>query len=61
MVETYAIEIIFKSHEPFLSYLLIGQAYPAFLAESAKKTVELVSVWLYVCILYVLQFYQTSK
>ena len=26
MVKIYAIEIIFKSHEPFPNYLLIGQA-----------------------------------
>ena len=26
MVKIYAIEIIFKSHEPFQSYLLTGQA-----------------------------------
>ena len=31
MVKIYAIEIIFKSHEPFQSYLLTGQA------NSAKK------------------------
>ena len=31
MVKTYAIEIIFKSHKPFQSYLLTGQA------DSAKK------------------------
>ena len=29
MVNIYAIEIIFKSHEPFQSYLLTGQAYSA--------------------------------
>ena len=31
MVKTYAIEIIFKSHEPFQSYQLTG------LANSARK------------------------
>ena len=31
MVKIYAIEIIFRSHEPFQSYLLTGQA------DSAKK------------------------
>ena len=31
IVKIYAIEIIFKSHEPFQSYLLTGQA------NSAKK------------------------
>ena len=31
MVKIYAIEIIFRSHEPFQSYLLTGQA------NSAKK------------------------
>jgi hypothetical protein len=35
MVKSGAIEIIFKSHEPFQIYLLTGQALPAFLAESA--------------------------
>ena len=31
MVKIYAIEIIFRSHEPFQSYVLTGQA------DSAKK------------------------
>ena len=31
IMKIYAIEIIFKSHEPFQSYLLTGQA------DSAKK------------------------
>ena len=35
MVKSGAIEIIFKSHKLFQSYLLTGQAQPAFLAESA--------------------------
>ena len=36
MVKSGAIELIFKSHEPFQSYLLIGQA------NSAKKALEMV-------------------
>jgi hypothetical protein len=41
MMKIYAIEIIFKSHEPFQSYLLTGQA------DSAKKAgYKLVSFWL---------------
>ena len=35
MVKIYAIEIIFKSLEPFQSYQLTGLAYPASLAELA--------------------------
>jgi hypothetical protein len=34
MMKIYAIEIIFKSHEPFQSYLLTGQA------DSAKKALK---------------------
>ena len=35
MVKIYAIEIIFRSHEPFQSYQLTGLAEPALLAELA--------------------------
>ena len=51
MVKIYAIEIIFKFHEPFQSYQLNGLAWLAFLAElagpvSCKDSISMVYIFI---------------
>ena len=43
MMKVYAIEIILKSHKPFKSYLLTGQAWPAFFSMAYIFTIIFIS------------------